>query len=120
MADNVRTIPWIQYLQYLKYHKQSIKSFVSLFNNKSLTQQQVEVALPKAFVELHKQLTNLLESHKIAVHQKDKENPKIEFIAKTVIKLQNEFIMSNKKNKQVSMKQLIEEIKPEIEAHYGD
>jgi hypothetical protein len=35
MADSLigKTIPWAQYEKYLKFHRESIDSFVGLYNN---------------------------------------------------------------------------------------
>ena len=50
----------------------------------------------------------------------DKENPKIEFIAKSMMRIQNDLFQANRNNKQISIQELIEKMKPEIEAQFGD
>jgi hypothetical protein len=65
-------------------------------------------------------VSGILESNNIRVQGRDKENPKIEFIAKSMMKMQNDLFQANKNNKQISIQELIDKIKPEIEAEFGD
>jgi hypothetical protein len=50
----------------------------------------------------------------------DNENPKIDFIAKSIMKIQNELFQGNKRNKPISIRELIGKMKPEIESQFGD
>jgi hypothetical protein len=69
---------------------------------------------------LHQQVSGILESNNIRVQRTDKENPKIEFIAKSMMRIQNDLFQANRNNKQISIQELIEKMKPEIEAQFGD
>ena len=69
---------------------------------------------------MHQQVSGILESNNIRVQRTDKENPKIEFIAKSMMRIQNDLFQANRNNKQISIQELIEKMKPEIEAQFGD
>ncbi len=84
---NGKLIPWNQYEKYLKFHKQTIKSFVGLFNHKTLSQNLIESSLPNAFIQLHQYVTNILETNQIKVPGKEKNDEKIQLIAQTVMKI---------------------------------
>ena len=69
---------------------------------------------------MHQQVSGILESNNIRVQRTDKENPKIEFIAKSMMRIQNDLFQANRNNKQISIQELIDKMKPEIEAQFGD
>ena len=68
---------------------------------------------------MHQHVAGILQSNNIRVPGNDKENPKIDFIAKSMMKIQNELFQANKRNKPISINELIEKMKPEIESQFG-
>ena len=65
------------------------------------TQQQIEGFLPTSFLKLQAHITSILDAN--GVQAPVKESAKIENIATAVMKLQNSFVLANKKNKSVTV-----------------
>ncbi len=60
-----KRVPWSHMEKYLETHKTAIVTFLDLYNTKLMDVPDIELRLPKSFLQIHEVITNILTENDI-------------------------------------------------------
>ena len=113
-----KQVPWSHLEEYLSVHKRAIISYLDLLEGKVMSKATIETLLPNSFWMLHQTVAKILQDNNISLDKEESKVDQLQFIVKTVMKLQSSLISQNSSN-QEEIKKLINSMKPEIEKTFG-
>ena len=88
-----KKVPWAQLEEYLAVHQGTIQSFLDQLKNKVMNKATIETLLPNSFWIIHQTVTKILKDNKISPNEEEESKVnQLEFIVKTVMKLQSSLI----------------------------
>ena len=67
MVEQIKAkrVPWSHMEKYLETHKTAIMTFLDLLNTNLMDVPDIELRLPKSFLQLHEVITNILKQNDI-------------------------------------------------------
>ncbi len=112
-----KKVPWSQLEEYLLVHQRSINACLDL-EKSGQSRALIEMLLPNSFWTIHQTVTKIIKDNNLSPKEEEAKVDQLQFIVKTVMKLQSSLISQNTSNQQ-EIRMLINSMKPEIEKTFG-